>query len=74
MPTQRVTLLCGGPEVCPELRGTGCQADFVRRRQVIAEHYCTHVHGSNMHQCIIFDSDRPDARLIGIECEWLYRM
>ncbi|GHJ88043.1 hypothetical protein NliqN6_4445 [Naganishia liquefaciens] len=36
-------------------------------RSVIAHHYCTHLHGKNMHQCLIFDSDTPGARLIGIE-------
>ena len=28
-------------------------------RSVIAHHYCTHLHGKNMHQCLIFDSDTP---------------
>jgi len=36
-------------------------------RSVIAHHYCTHLKGKNMHQCLIFDSDSPGARLIGIE-------
>ncbi|KAJ9096831.1 hypothetical protein QFC21_005102 [Naganishia friedmannii] len=36
-------------------------------RSVIAHHYCTHLKGKNMHQCLIFDSDTPGARLIGIE-------
>ncbi|KAJ9105560.1 hypothetical protein QFC19_003542 [Naganishia cerealis] len=36
-------------------------------RSVIAHHYCTHLKGNNMHQCLIFDSDTPGARLIGIE-------
>jgi hypothetical protein len=35
-------------------------------RQVEAHHYCTHL-SEDMHQCAIYDSDRPDARLIGIE-------
>jgi hypothetical protein len=33
---------------------------------VIAYHYCTHLR-PNLHQCIIYDSDGPDAKLIGIE-------
>jgi len=35
-------------------------------RQVEAHHFCTHLR-HDLHQCVIFDSNRPDARLIGIE-------
>lgn len=35
-------------------------------RQVEAHHFCTHL-AHDMHQCVIFDSNRPGARLIGIE-------
>jgi hypothetical protein len=35
-------------------------------RQVQAHHYCTHL-TEDFHQCVIFDSNREDARLIGIE-------
>ena len=35
-------------------------------RQVEAHHFCTHL-AHDMHQCIIYDSNRPGARLIGIE-------
>ena len=35
-------------------------------QQVIAHHFCAHTTGELM-QCVIYDSDRPDARLIGIE-------
>ncbi|CAD6570612.1 MAG: hypothetical protein TREMPRED_005920 [Tremellales sp. Tagirdzhanova-0007] len=35
-------------------------------RAVKAHHFCTHLR-KNLHQCIIYDSDKPDARLIGIE-------
>jgi hypothetical protein len=35
-------------------------------RQVVAHHYCSHV-GEEMHQCVIYDSDQPGAKLIGIE-------
>jgi Protein of unknown function (DUF1264) len=36
------------------------------KRQVIAHHYCSH-RGEDFLQCVIYDSDKPDARLIGIE-------
>jgi Protein of unknown function (DUF1264) len=36
------------------------------QRQVIAHHYCSH-RGEDFLQCVIYDSDKPDARLIGIE-------
>ena len=35
-------------------------------RQVEATHFCIHLR-HDLHQCVIFDSNRPDARLIGIE-------
>lgn len=35
-------------------------------RQVVAHHYCAHGTGELM-QCVIYDSNRKDARLIGIE-------
>jgi hypothetical protein len=35
-------------------------------RQVEASHFCIHLR-HNLHQCVIFDSNKPDARLIGIE-------
>ncbi len=35
-------------------------------RQVEAHHFCTHL-AHDMHQCVIFDSNKPGARLIGIE-------
>jgi len=35
-------------------------------RQVIAHHYCSHC-GNGMHQCVIYDSDQTNARLVGIE-------
>lgn len=35
-------------------------------RQVIAHHYCSHL-SDEMLQCVIYDSDKSDARLIGIE-------
>jgi hypothetical protein len=35
-------------------------------RQVEASHFCIHLR-HDLHQCVIFDSNRPNARLIGIE-------
>ncbi|KAK1925845.1 hypothetical protein DB88DRAFT_524193 [Papiliotrema laurentii] len=35
-------------------------------RAVRAHHFCTHLR-KNLHQCVIYDSDKADARLIGIE-------
>lgn len=35
-------------------------------RQVEACHFCIHLR-PDLHQCVIFDANRPDARLIGIE-------
>ena len=35
-------------------------------RQVEATHFCLHLR-HDLHQCVIFDSNEPDARLIGIE-------
>lgn len=35
-------------------------------RHVEAHHYCTHL-SDDFHQCVIYDSDGPNAKLIGIE-------
>ena len=35
-------------------------------RQVEAHHFCIHL-AHDMHQCVIFDANQPNARLIGIE-------
>lgn len=35
-------------------------------RQVVAHHYCTHLN-EDFHQCVLYDSAEPTARLIGIE-------
>jgi diguanylate cyclase (GGDEF)-like protein len=35
-------------------------------RQVEANHFCTHLN-EDFHQCVIYDSNQSDARLIGIE-------
>src|SRR5438270_1628596 len=36
------------------------------KRQLIAQHYCAHL-SNEVLQCIIYDSEKKDARLIGIE-------
>ena len=35
-------------------------------RQIEASHFCIHLR-HDLHQCVIFDANKPDARLIGIE-------
>lgn len=35
-------------------------------RQLIAEHYCAHL-SDEVLQCVIYDSNKPGARLIGVE-------
>lgn len=35
-------------------------------RHIEANHYCTHLN-NDVRQCILYDSDQPNARLIGIE-------
>lgn len=37
-----------------------------RTRHVETHHFCTHLN-HDLHQCIIYDSDKPGAKLIGIE-------
>jgi len=37
-----------------------------RTRHLEAHHYCMHL-SHDLHQCIIYDSDQPKAKLIGIE-------
>lgn len=36
------------------------------KRQLIAHHYCSHL-SEDLMQCVIYDSDKKDAKLIGIE-------
>jgi hypothetical protein len=36
------------------------------KRQIIAQHYCAHL-SDEVLQCVLYDSERKDARLIGIE-------
>eukprot|EP00897_Mesotaenium_endlicherianum_P009578 jgi/Mesen1/8649/ME000502S08011 len=40
--------------------------DFDTSRQVEAHHYCSHIN-EDFRQCAIYDTDRKDARLIGVE-------
>lgn len=47
------------------LNGFHMYADDMRR-QVEATHFCIHLR-HDLHQCVIFDRNAPDARLIGIE-------
>ena len=47
------------------LNGFHFYADDIGR-QVEANHYCTHL-SDDFHQCVIYDSSKPDAHLIGIE-------
>jgi hypothetical protein len=35
-------------------------------RQIIAQHYCSHL-SDEILQCVLYDSNRPGARLIGVE-------
>ncbi|KAK9722896.1 hypothetical protein K7432_002333, partial [Basidiobolus ranarum] len=51
--------------ICQHLCGIHFYADDMNR-QVIAHHYCTQL-SEDMHQCIIYDSDKPNAKLIGVE-------
>jgi hypothetical protein len=36
------------------------------KRQLIAHHYCSHL-SDEVLQCVLYDSDKKDARLIGVE-------
>jgi uncharacterized protein DUF1264 len=47
------------------LNGLHMYADDMAR-QVEASHFCIHLR-HDLHQCVIFDRNAPDARLIGIE-------
>src|SRR5690625_2945229 len=47
------------------LNGLHMYADEMGR-QVEATHFCIHLR-HDLHQCVIFDRNAPDARLIGIE-------
>jgi len=36
------------------------------KRQVIAQHYCSHL-SDEVLQCVLYESEKKDARLIGVE-------
>ncbi len=75
VPAGSAAALCGGPA---GWRGPGplgaidahlCGFHFYsgdRARAVRVEHYCSQPNAEVM-QCVIYDTDRPDARLIGVE-------
>ncbi|RFU30547.1 hypothetical protein B7463_g5791, partial [Scytalidium lignicola] len=55
--------------VCEFLNALHIYADEARRgvtRHVEASHYCSHV-GKDLRQCLIYDSSKKDARLVGVE-------
>ena len=71
------TLLAAGPcgpqgaspAPLKSIHGYLCGLHFVNgepNRQVVAHHYCAHL-SADLRQCVIYDSNRKDARLIGIE-------
>lgn len=37
-----------------------------KTRQLEVNHFCSKLN-SEMHQCVLYDSNKPDARLIGVE-------
>src|SRR3569833_411830 len=51
-------------QICDHVVGIHGYADDPKR-QVIAHHYCTVVN-DDFRQCFIFDSDKKDAKLVGI--------
>lgn len=74
-PTMKDKLLCAGSAmlekfapikgICDHIIGFHCYAGELER-QVCAHHYCSVVN-KDMRQCVIYDSDKPDAKLIGVE-------
>ncbi|KAL2403910.1 Oil body-associated protein 1B [Exophiala dermatitidis] len=55
--------------VCEYLHALHIYTDEARRgevRTVSAHHFCSHVR-KDLRQCLIYDSCKPDARLIGVE-------
>ncbi|WIA30812.1 hypothetical protein OEZ86_000870 [Tetradesmus obliquus] len=52
-------------KICQHVCAFHCYAHDTTR-QVHAHHFCSHLN-EEMRQCIIYDSDKPGARLIGIE-------
>jgi hypothetical protein len=52
-------------QICDHLVGLHCYASDPKR-QVIAHHYCSAIN-KEFRQCLLYDSDRKDAKLIGVE-------
>ncbi|KAI1615792.1 hypothetical protein EDD37DRAFT_207158 [Exophiala viscosa] len=55
--------------ICEYLHALHIYTDEARRgevRTVSAHHFCSHV-AKDLRQCLIYDSCKPDARLIGVE-------
>jgi hypothetical protein len=52
-------------QICDHVVAFHCYSEDVKR-QVIAHHYCN-VINEDFRQCIIYDSDKADAKLIGVE-------
>jgi len=62
-------LLAAAPPPLARIHAYVCGLHFYNGelgRQVVAHHFCSHVDADLM-QCVIYDSGRADARLIGIE-------
>jgi hypothetical protein len=51
--------------ICDHLVGLHCYATDIKR-QVMAHHYCSQIN-KDFRQCLLYDSDRLDAKLIGVE-------
>lgn len=74
-PTMKQGLLCAGGallgkfdpinQICNHIVGFHFYSGEIDR-QVIAHHYCSRVN-KDMFQCIVYDSDKADAKLIGVE-------
>jgi hypothetical protein len=52
-------------QICNHLVAFHCYSDDIKR-QVIAHHFCSQLN-EDFRQCLIYDSDKADAKLIGVE-------
>jgi hypothetical protein len=52
-------------QICDHVVALHCYSEEVKR-QVLTHHYCSKLN-EDFRQCILYDSDKADARLIGIE-------
>jgi hypothetical protein len=74
-PSMKQKLLCGASsmianfapinQICDHVVAFHCYSEDIKR-QVIAHHYCVPLN-EDFRQCLIYDSDKADARLIGVE-------